>query len=400
MAEAEPEYLYSNRSENKQLKADAAKALDGKGLPIQFDRQVLAWRIKAEEVSAEDLKAAKAELSKYVGPEAKAAWQADREVGLAEKEALKAEAKSRESTTPEQKPEKQTLTEENSFLMYPAISQKAEFHALVQETQSVSKYKQGNENREAHFLVKTESPEKFAVYMGDDAKARFTREFEEQKASKAGKENTPVEQVRAEAQRRSGSAFMAQYQERGFRLRDPKRDKDGHQKQLDQMRDATTKQLIRVVSASRDLLAPLREKEVAMRAEAANLPVEQVKSMSWADQKAVGQIDGKPVGLVGDDFALNSQLSRGIAAINAELKGRGVQPKNRSQDREQDQARDQGQGQSQNRGGRQEAGQKAEAGNERRSDNSGYSVPQSQSVDNDYALMAAGFARRGQGAGR
>lgn len=390
MAETDKEFLYSKRSENKQLKDDAAAA----GVKIQFDRKELAWSLKTDGMSADEIGAAKASLSKYVGDDAKASWESDRAEGQAEKAALKAEAKKRESTTTEKKPEKQTLTEENSILMYPAISQKDEFRTLVVETQSVSRYRQGNKDREAAFLVKTSEPEKFKAFMGDEAKARFIREFEAQKGEKSQPENAAVETVRAEARSRAGSAFMAQYQERGFRLGDPSRDKEAHLKQLEQMRDATTKQLVSVISKSRQLLTPLRDKEAQIRADAANLPVEQVKSMSWAEQKEVGQIDGKPVGLTGDDFKLNAQLSRGISAINAELQGRGVQTKRQ---REQEQAR----GQSQDRGTRgQDAGQSAAADKGQKSAKSGYSVPQDQSVDNDYALMAAGFARRGQGAGR
>lgn len=385
MAEAKPVYLYSTREDNRLLKDAAANVLDGKGVKLFFDREYGAYELKTDGLSKDDVKAIKAELKPFMSKAAKDAWQADRLAGLAGKDALRNAARGRESTTPIPKPEKAPVPQEQSFLMFPSHSQKDEFRTLVRETNSMSRFIKGNESVEPHYSVKTEVPERFAVYMGDEAKERFVREHAERNLTPRDV-NTVVERVRDEAARRSGSAFMAQYKERGFRLRDGAHDQAGHAAQLNDMRVATTAQLLAVIKKSREIMMPLRDKEAQMRADAAGLSVEQVKAMSWADQKVVGQVDGKPIGLVGDEFKLNGQLSRGIAAINAELNSRGIRQK--SQEKTQEQAQDRNQ----------QAGKSVE--NAQQVENKGYTVSQESSVDNDYAVMAAGFNRRGRGAGR
>src|SRR3546814_17865973 len=57
-----------------------------------------------------------------------------------------------------------------------------------------------------------------------------------------------------------------------------------------------------VIRQSRAILEPLRDKEVQMRADAAGLPFDQVKAMSFSDQKLIKDAKGDPVGLTGDDY--------------------------------------------------------------------------------------------------
>src|SRR3546814_192088 len=151
--------------------------------------------------------------------------------------------------------------------------------------------------------------------------------------------NTPVEKARDAARARAGSAFMAQYKDRGFMLGDAGRDAANHQRQLNDMRGATTSQLLAVIRQSRAILEPLRDKEVQMRADAAGLPFDQVKAMSFSDQKLIKDAKGDPVGLTGDDYAKHAALTRGLKAMDVEVKGRrgaGQEKDDRDQSRDQD----------------------------------------------------------------
>src|SRR3546814_17025771 len=77
--------------------------------------------------------------------------------------------------------------------------------------------------------------------------------------------NTPVEKARDAARARAGSAFMAQYKDRGFMLGDAGRDAANHQRQLNDMRGATTSQLLAVIRQSRAILEPPREDRKSTR---------------------------------------------------------------------------------------------------------------------------------------
>ncbi|AXK43772.1 hypothetical protein [Erythrobacter aureus] len=374
---AKPEYLYSTQENNQALKDAAAAA----GMPIKFDRDRRAYAMQTEGMSKEEVAEKKEALSEFRGEKARKAWAADRDAIDEQKATLKAEAKKRETTTKE--PKKQRAPEPDTYKMFPAPSQKTEFRKLVRETSSRSTYMAANDNREAHYLVKTMEPKKFEAYMGDEAQARFKAEFAEKGGTPKNSSNEHTETARDEARKRGSKAFMAQYQDRGFRLSDPKHDKDNHKKQLNEMSSATTPQLLAVIGKSRDLVTELRDKEAGMRAEAAGLSVEQVKAMSFADQKKIAEKDGKPVGLVGDDFSQNVQLSRGIRAINAELESRGVRNKNAEQSQER---------------GEQDKGQSNDKTQARTKGPA--KVEKEESQDADFALMSAGFQNNRGGAGR
>lgn len=387
MADAKPIYLYPTRAENDTLK----EAAEAAGATIKFDRDKGAYQLMTDGVSKDDVTAQKKALKAFTGKAAEGRWSEDREAKAQEMAAVRSAAKGREKTTKEPKPEKAPA--ENRILVYPALSQKDEFVALVKETGSTHQYHRGSANQEAHYSVVTDVPDRFAGYQGQDAETRFKTEFAARSAEGVGNEavNGMVEQARDAARARGSASFMAQYKERGFRLADPSHDAANHAKQLDSMRVATNKQLIAVAQTSRDLLEPLRNKEIEMRAEAAGLPVEQVRAMSFADQKKLAVVDGKPVGLVGDEFKLNQQLSRGIAAINAELRGRGVGlQKVQENERSNENDRPQEQQRSNQRSN--------ERGAER--PQAGKTVDQDKAVEDDYALMRASMAQRGRNAGR
>lgn len=389
MAEAKKEYLYSvyqGPMGNEALKEKAREI----GAELKFDREVGAYELKTDGLAKKDVANLKAQLGDFIGKEAKGRWEAERSAFQASKGAVAAEVKARESTTAEPKPEKAPVVDSGAIVMYPALSQKKAFKDLVLETQSVSRFQKARDGELPYFSVQTSNPEKFVEYVGEAAKERFQTEYAEHVA-KGGKMpeqnvdiNTPVEKARDAARARAGSAFMAQYKDRGFMLGDPGRDAANHQRQLNDMTSATSSQLLAVIKQSRAILEPLREKEVKMRADAAGLPVEQIKAMSFADQKKIVDAAGNSVGLTGDDFQKNVALSRGISAIDTELKGRrgiGQEKGDREQSREQSQ----GQGNAQGK-----AAERAPA----------HSVSEENSVDSDFATLAAGFQRQRGNRGR
>ncbi|QAY80209.1 hypothetical protein [Sphingosinicella sp. BN140058] len=372
MAEAEDNYLYSVKGEeNERLKATAREI----GAPIRFDKEHGAYILQTDGKSTEELATFRQGLAAYIGDEAKGRWQADRDARAAEGEALRSEARKREATTRE--PRQHAKAEETGIKMYPAHSQKAEFRKLVQETGSSAPFIKGKGDELPFYRVTTAVPERFADYVGKAAMDRYVAEH----AARGGKEdnqqgiNTATERARDEARQRGGSAaFMVQYKDRGFRLADPENSRDNHQKQLNEMRAATRPQLLAVAGATRSQFEALQAKELGLRSSASGLSVDQLKAMSFADQKAAAP----GVGLKDEDFMLNAQLARGLAAINAELRGRGgvVQKPERVQNREQTQERGQETGRATSRG-----------------------VSSEQAADNELDVLAAAAAQRG-GRGR
>lgn len=323
MAEADkPIYLYPVRAENEKLKAQVADL----GAKVRFDRDIGAYRLDTEGLAAEKTSAILSKLAPFHGKEAEARWKEDRQVALAEKNALRSAAASRRETTKERKPEQNVAVEkkwEKAILVYPAHSQRDEFKQIVIQSQSQSKYFQANANREAHFRVITEVPERFEKFMGAEAKERFAREHAEM-GGKPQQLNTSLERVRDEARQRQGAAFMAAYKDRGFLLADSERNRDNYARQLASMRDASTPQLLAVIRTTRERLQVLVDKELALRSEASGIPVEQLKELSFEDQRRAAVVDGKMVNLPPEEFMVKLQLARGIAAINNELEARNV----------------------------------------------------------------------------
>lgn len=390
MADAKKEYLYSVVQDgpygNETLKNKAREI----GANIKFDRESGAYELQIDGLAKKDITALKSQLGEFVGKEAKGRWEEERAAFQSKKDNLLAEVKSRAETTQEPKPEKVVARDDDAIAMFPALSQKKAFRDLLVESGSMSRFQKARGDEIAHYRVTTASPEKFVEYVGEAAKERYQREYADYLA-KGGKTpdqgvdtNTPVEQARDAARARAGSAFMAQYKDRGFLLADPARDAANHQRQLSDMRAATRPQLLAVIQQSRAILDPLREKELNMRAEAAGIPVDQVKKLSFDDQKKITGADGKSVGLVGDDYAKHMALTRGISAMNLELRSReGIG----EEKREAAPARDQAQGQNKAQG---KAGDRAPA----------RGVSEESSVDSDFALLAAGYKRQGQSQGR
>lgn len=329
MADTKTTYLYSQRTDERDkdeaqagssMSNAAAKAAAGG--KVKFDGDVGAYALVTEGLNKKETTALNKAVARFTTPEAKDAWEADRAAFIAKKQAdqalLKDEVRSRVSTTKEVVPAKAA----DGIVVYPALSQKKEFLDLLVETSSKSAYHKAREGTDAHYKVVTAVPDMFVKYQGDAAKALFEREFLEKGMDKS--KNPDVEAARSAAAERgvsnaqSGRAFMAQYAERGFLLSDPKNEAN-HAKQLGDMRNATSKQLLSVIETSRKLLQQLRDKEIGIRSERSGLPVEQVAAMSFTQQKDLG------TGLVGKEFETHSQLVRGINAINKELTdGRNV----------------------------------------------------------------------------
>lgn len=329
-------FFYPTREQNDAFKTAAADA----GVQVMFDRDKGAYRLRSEEISAEAREAIDGKLSGFRTPEAEAAWAADREAGLAEREALKGKAAEK---APAKEPGKEKVAEEGkakgkesphslnpapAIAVYPAISQRDEYKKLVAETEgTTARYvtaKQAEaKGMSAHFEVKTNSPAAFAAFQGAEAEARFKGEYEQSVAGK-GQEDPSVEAARNEAGRRA-QIFFNSNKEKGFEL--PIGDKSAalRQSMLDSMRVASDAQIKAMMAITMNHLGPLRDKETQIRADHAGMPVDQFKALSFEDQRALAKTeDGKNVGLSGEDFMRSRRLQDGMGALRAEAEARGI----------------------------------------------------------------------------
>jgi hypothetical protein len=377
--------LYSTKDTNDQLKADAKAA----GATIAFDRGERSFKLVTEGLKPAETKKLKTALKAYTTPEAKAAWETDRDANLAaaaeKKSAIETgrdEARSRAATTPEKAPAKKADVDfSNALIVYPAASQKVEYRAAVKESGSTSKYfdaKQAGEGNE-HYKLVTSVPDRFAQFTGEEAKARFHREYAEK--GTAPEKNMDTEIARDAAKGRAGAAFMAQYKDKGFLLAAEGRAPEHAQKQLDTMRGGTSDQLLEVLRVSRERVQPLRDKETQMRADAAHVPIEDFRKRSFAEQREIRDGEGNQIQLTGDDRRLHDQLTRGIRALDVELRARGV---GQTVDRSQGKAQEQGQ-------------EKAEPQQRRQTP---AKAPKAAEVSDDNAVEALQRAAARRGAGR
>jgi hypothetical protein len=336
-------FLYSTLATNDKLKADAGEAK----IAIAYDKTERAFKLVTEGLKPAQVKKLKTQLAEYTTPEAKAAWEADRAANIAAAAEKKANVETgREAAKaikePETKaPRKADIDFSNALMVYPADSQKIDYRREVKETGSTSRYfdaKQVGEGNE-HYKLITAVPDKFAIYTGDEAKARFQREYAEK--GQAPEKNMDVSIARDAAKARSGAAFMVQYKDKGFLLAAEGRAPEHAQKQLDTMRGATSDQLLAVLKVSRDLVQPLRDKETAMRAEAAHVPVDEFRKRSFAEQREIRDGEGNKIQLSDGDRRVHDQLTRGIKALDNELQSRGVgRVVDRSADRTKDEAKE------------------------------------------------------------
>lgn len=318
----EKTFFYPVRADNQAFKDAAVEA----GAEVSFDREKGTYRLKSEEISPEARETIETKLAAYRTPEAEAAWAADREVGLAERAAMKESAATKGDASKGDAPKAPAF---DGIVVYPAKSQRAEFDALVDSTGAEKRYfsaKQAEkEGLGAHYKVATTQPEAFAGYQGAEAEARWKSEYE---ASVAGKgQDTPAaEAARGEAGKRA-AIFFDRHKEKGFELPIGQAKNSTQQKDflLGAMRDASDKQVKAMFTISLNNIKPLREKETQIRADHVGMPVEQFKELPFADQKAMAKTeDGKSVGLTGDDFMRQQRLQAGINALSAEMEARGI----------------------------------------------------------------------------
>ncbi len=302
---------------------EGIKTKEGASAIAKFDRAEGAFELVTEGLTkAQTTKLHKA-LGDVMTPEAQQRWAEDRQANLAAMATVRSEAKARTETTKEPAPKAKSL---DGIAVYPAPSEKAEFKQALVETGSSSAYHKARADVSAHFRVVTESPEAFQRFQGPEAEARFKAEYAEIVAGKKAA-SPDMETARGAAEKRAetrdagGKAFMANYKDKGFTLGKPENAKN-YDLQMGEMRSSSTKQLFAVLQKSRARLAELTAKEANGRAEAAGIPVEQVKGMPWSEQKALGG------GLKGADFVAQQGLIRGVTAIDNELTNeRGISAK-------------------------------------------------------------------------
>ena len=393
--EAEPTVLYSTFAQNEDLKKDAEKA----GVPVAFNRELGGYVVKADQMSADDLERAKEALAKYLSPEAKEAAELERANFLAERDARREGARREiERRDPEAAKAAQVTAE--PIKVYPALSQSKEYGELVRETGSRSSYVRATKQVEAHFSLRTNSPEKFAAFQGPEAQKRFKEEYE---ASRS--ENSKVVERMREAAKQRGQEFYSANSRSGFMLAQIPSGLEGlnspGQKALEAMRASTDGQIKAILAVTARQINELRNKEMQMRAEAAGLPIEQLRKLSFADQKAVARTaDGKPIGLVGDDFVRLQALERGRKAMSSELEARGVaSPKpEREATMQHDREGQQPAAKPTPEPSKADVAKQTEAPAPAKSEKT--EQQNAASVDDELAAVAAAMSRRSRGAGR
>lgn len=411
MAEA---YLYSTRAENATKRegevvtqlgvrdsvANAFESLkktnkvkDEASVKVKFDQDKGAYQLLTEGMSAAQEKKLMASLERFTSPEAEQRWAADREAKSNEVETSRGAARQVAEKSGGAKAKRDQMVDkgemsptdaaaasrEGAIKVYPALSQKNDYRKLVVETGSDSKYF-GKPADQAHYSLITSVPERFAQYTGPEAQAQFAREFAEKNAGKA---HSDVEVARAAATSRSGASFMAQFKDRGFLLADATRGKEMHEKGLSAMRSATSEQIETVIKVSSRLLAPLNQKEIQLRADAAGIPADEMGKKSFAEQRELSRgADGKSPSLQGEDRQKQQALARGLTAMRAELDARG-----------------EGRDMSQSRENGKDAGEQKQEGERKAPQSMSKGIDEEQSVDNALDMLQTSRRNR-SGAGR
>ena len=403
MAEA---YLYSTRAENATQKDgdtivqlgvrdsvkdafEKIKTKEGAVAKVKFDQDKGAYQLITEGMTkGQDAKLITA-LERFTSPEAEQRWAADREQGKSEVETSRnaarqvAEKSGGTKAKREQMVDKGEMepapTREGAIKVFPALSQKNEYRKLVVETGSDSKYL-GKAPEGAHYSLVTSVPERFSAYQGPEAEQRFAREFAE-KGTDKGQSHSDVETARTAATARAGASFMAQFKDRGFLLADATRSPDMHEKGLSAMRSATVDQIDTVMKVSNRLLAPLNQKEVQLRADAAGIPVDEMGKKSFQEQRELSKgADGKSPGLSGPERQQQQALARGLTALRAELEGRN-----------------EGRDMSQSRDASKEAAPEKAEGERAKPQSMSKGVEETKSVDDALDMLQASRRNRGQG---
>lgn len=402
MAEA---YLYSTRDENATKKDgetivqlgvrdsvkeafEGIKTKEGAVAKVKFDQEKGAYQLITEGMTkGQDAKLVAA-LERFTSPEAEQRWAADRELGKSEVETARGAARQVAEKSGGTKAKRDQMVEkgemepapsrDGAVKVFPALSQKNEYRKLVVETGSDSKYI-GKAPEGAHYSLVTSVPERFSVYQGPEAEQRFAREFAEKGADKG---HSDVETARTAATARAGASFMAQFKDRGFLLADPTRGAEMHEKALSAMRSATVDQIETVIKVSNRLLAPLNQKEVQLRADAAGIPVAEMGKKSFQEQRELSKgTDGKSPGLASEDRQKQQALARGLTALRAELEGRN-----------------EGRDMSKSRDASKEAAPEKAEGERSKPQSMSKGIDETKSVDDALDMLQS--SRRNRGAGR
>lgn len=294
---------------------------------FSFDRDVKAYRLDAEGVSAATMSKITKAASNLTSDTAKAAWSSESEMIANNMKALRAEAAKRIDTTPENGPAKERAGKikealangGKSYVTFVTPPEMKAFNEKLGEIDGVSAYHaKGNANLDRpHREVVSASPkaaEALAGWMGAEAEARFVEH-----GRSAAPKQSAKETVREAAKARSGGAFMAKF---GAGLAVYARNSEW----ADLAANATNKQLELVERKTSEAINALYEKEMQQRSKQSGMSVAQLKAL--AEERKFSEVRKHGEGLEGKDASRLQALRKGLSELRTFMKDeRGITSK-------------------------------------------------------------------------
>lgn len=331
------EGVATNEDLKKQINGMLADMKIGEGrvkgkASFSFDRDVKAYRLDLEGVSAATVTKISKAVTNLTSNEAKAAWSSESEAIAANMKALRAEAAKRVETTPENGPAKERAGKikealsngGKSYVTFVTPPEMKAFNEKLAEIEGVSAYHaKGTASLDRpHREVVSADPkaaEALANWMGDKAEARFVEHGRSATPKKSDKEV-----IREEAKARSGGAFMAKF---GKGLTVYSRTSDW----ADLAANATNKQLELVERKTSEAIQNLYEKEMKQRSEQSGMSVSQLKAL--ADEKKFSEVRKHGKGLEGQDATRLQALRKGLSELRTFMRDeRGITSKESRKD--------------------------------------------------------------------
>ena len=318
---------------NEEAKDTVNKLLDelkiGEGrvkgtVKFSFDRDVKAYRLDVEDVSAATMSKITKGLAVLTSDKAKAAWASESEMIAQNMKSLRAEAAKRVETTEENGPAKERSGKikealangGKSYVTFVSPPEMKAFNEKLAEIDGVSAYhaKGTSSLDRPHREVVSANPKAADVlsqWMGSDAEARFVEH-----GRSAAPKQSAKEVAREEAKSRSGGAFMAKFS-RGLTVYNKKSE------WADMAGNATNAQLQFVAAKTSERIAELFDKEMEARASQSGMSVAQLKEL--ASQKKFGEVRKHGTGLEGKDASRLQALRKGLAELQSFMKDeRGI----------------------------------------------------------------------------
>jgi len=310
-------YLFSTKEGIAELKEKVAEVLGAdNSKALKFDRDAKAHyldlpRLPGGEIDRNDQR----RFQNFRGTKAQSRWKEDKTAqSLAshrQSETLNAAAANSAN-----KQYTKVDTFDPSRFVYPATSQRGrggEFEAVKSQTGATVRYLK---DLRRFYIV--EGPiEPFAAFQGKEAEARYAREY-----SKKGVDNANEEQALSNSAKEinalvKGQTFLPAYSKHGFMLssKDPRRTE-----QLSELAAASNQEIAEVGTVTRQKIFTLRDREIGIRAKAANMSHAEMKALPFVEQRKVSN----DAGLSQKDRGAFTALDAGYKQISSVLVDRGV----------------------------------------------------------------------------